>query len=105
MIALYKAMSKCNLGDGKSAFFWSDLWLDTCLQQKFPHLLSFAKKATTTIAKIVNTEFFEDLFHLPLSQQAFLELSEFENVCNQALHSIAKRDTDSWSSIWGNTTF
>jgi hypothetical protein len=67
MIDLYKAMPKCNLGDGKSAFFWYDLWLDACLQQKFPHLLSFAKKANATIAEIVNTEFIEDLFHLPLS--------------------------------------
>jgi hypothetical protein len=105
MIDLYKAMAKCNLGDGKSAFFWSDLWLDTCLQQKFPHLLSFAKKATATITEIVNTEFLEDLFHLPLSQQAFQELSEFKSVGNQALLRIAESESDSWSYIWGNNTF
>jgi hypothetical protein len=31
MVDLYKAMAKCNLSDGKSAFFWSDLWTDSCL--------------------------------------------------------------------------
>jgi hypothetical protein len=45
------------------------------------------------------------LFHLPLSQQAFQELSEFENVCNQALLRIAESDIDTWSYIWDNTTF
>jgi hypothetical protein len=41
LVDLFKAMARCNVGDGKSAYFWSDLWQSSCLQQEFPHLLSF----------------------------------------------------------------
>jgi hypothetical protein len=67
LVDLYKAMARCNLGDGKPAFFWTGLWKPSCLQQTFPHLLSFAKKTNATISEMVNTKFIEDLFHLPLS--------------------------------------
>jgi hypothetical protein len=98
-------MARCNLGDGKSAFFWFDLWQSSCLQQRFPHLLSFAKNTNGTIFEIVNTEFLEDLFHLPLSQQAFLELDQFEEICNQTISKINGGEIDSWSFIWGSHEF
>jgi hypothetical protein len=105
LVDLYKAMAKCNLGEGKSAFFWTGLWKPSCLQQTFPHLLSFAKKTNAAISEIVSTEFIEDLFHLPLSQQAFLELDQFEEVCNQAVLKINGGGVDSWSYIWGSPEF
>lgn len=42
LLDVYKSMAKCNLGDGKSALFWTDLWFDECFHLKFPHLVSFA---------------------------------------------------------------
>jgi hypothetical protein len=97
LVDLFKAMARCNVGDGKSAYFWTDLWQSSCLQQKFPHLLSFSKCNNGTISEIVNYEFLEDLFHLPLSQQAFLELNQFEEICNQTVIKINEGETDSWS--------
>jgi hypothetical protein len=44
LLESYKALARCNLGDGKSVLFWGDLWNDQCLHQKFPHLITFAKK-------------------------------------------------------------
>jgi hypothetical protein len=76
LVDLFKAMARCNVGDGKSDYFWTDLWQSSCLQQKFPHLLSFSKCTNGTISEIVNYEYMEDLFHLPLSHQAFLELNQ-----------------------------
>jgi hypothetical protein len=47
----------------------------------------------------------EDLFHLPLSQQAFLELDQFEEICNQTISKINGGGIDSWSFIWGSHEF
>jgi hypothetical protein len=40
----FKGISRCNIGDGKSAYLWTDLWIDNFLFQKFPHLTSYSKK-------------------------------------------------------------
>jgi hypothetical protein len=61
------------------------LWQSSCHQQKFPHLLSFSKCTNGIIGLIVNYEYLEDLFHLPLPHQAFLESNQFEEICNQTL--------------------
>jgi hypothetical protein len=47
----------------------------------------------------------EDLFHLPLSHQAFLELNQFEELCNQTVLKINYGVVDTWSYIWGSSEF
>jgi hypothetical protein len=42
----FKGIGRCNIGDGKSALFWTDLWSDNCLIHEYPHLVTFAKKVT-----------------------------------------------------------
>jgi hypothetical protein len=66
-------MSRCHLGNGKSVLFWTDLWGDSFLHHKFPHLLSFAKMTDVSVSKVLHMDFLPDLFHLPLSQQAYAE--------------------------------
>ena len=34
LIDSYKGMAKCNLGDGKSVYFWTDIWNENCLHHK-----------------------------------------------------------------------
>jgi hypothetical protein len=58
-----------------------------------------------TICEIVNYEYLENLFHLPLSHQAFLELNQFEELCNQTVLKINDGGVDSWSYIWGSSEF
>jgi hypothetical protein len=44
LVDLYKGKGKCVIGDGKTAYFWTDMWHDDeCLYQKFHHMVSFAK--------------------------------------------------------------
>jgi hypothetical protein len=82
LIDLYKGMGKCKIGDGKSAYFWTDLWHeDQCLHQKFHHLVSFAKSTDLSVHKAINSNYLEDLFHLPLSHQAFQEFEQLEIIC------------------------
>jgi hypothetical protein len=88
LVDTYKSMTRCNLGDGKSALFWTDLWQDRCLHKKFQHLYSFAKNKDIFVQEAVNFEYMEDMFHLPLSQQAYEEFQIVENICESTIQTF-----------------
>lgn len=67
LVDMYKSMARCNIGDGKSVYLWTDLWHSNCLQQIFPHLFSFAKNTLISVHEATQVEYLEDLFYLPLS--------------------------------------
>ena len=105
LIDQYKAMARCNLGDGRTAFFWSDLWGTAILQQEYPHLYSFVQDATLTVQQVLSTEYLEYLFHLPLSNQAYQQFLLLEEVCHDLRQSEFLHMSDTWSYIWGNSNF
>jgi hypothetical protein len=102
LLDIYKSMARCNIGDGKTVNFWTDLWEHNCLQQKFPHLITFAKRTDWSVANVVNTKYLEDLFHLPLSQQAYVEFQNMEILCQSTLTTIQEGNLDNWTYIWGS---
>jgi hypothetical protein len=57
------------------------------------------------VAETVNTEFLQDLFHLPLSVQAFNEFEILEDICVTLGEKIQLGEQDSWTYIWGNNSF
>jgi hypothetical protein len=99
LIDNYKAMARCNLGNGQTAFFWTDLWNDSCLQHQLPHLASYAKRNDQIVHQVVHMEFLEDLFHLPLSQVAFQEFQMLENIFQNAVIKIHEGNQDQWTYI------
>ena len=99
----YKGLAKCNIGDGKSVFLWTDLWHNSCLYQRMPHLVTYAKKYDTTVHDVVNQEALEDLFHLPLSQQAFNEFQELQILCQENRDQMLRGEQDSWSATTSTT--
>jgi hypothetical protein len=101
----FKGISRCHIGDGKSTLFWTDLWESECIMHKYPHLLTFAKSTDLSVKQVMETEFLEDLFHLPLSQQAFSEFESLENLCDTTMRTIQQGNIDQWSYIWGNKEF
>jgi hypothetical protein len=105
LIDTYKAMARCNVGNGKTVFFWTDLWGDSCLHHKFPHLFSFTKKADISVSKVIHMEYLQDLFHLPLSQQAFEEFEQLESLCDNVQAEMHYPRHDSWTYIWGSDKF
>jgi hypothetical protein len=80
--------SRCHIGDRKSVLFWTDLWDSECIMHKFPYLLTFAKSTDSTVHQVMETEFLEDRFHLPLSQQAFSEFEALETLCDATMNTI-----------------
>ena len=88
LIDTYKATTRCKLGNGKSAYFWTDLWGEACLHNSMLHLVSYAKKTALTVHEILNEDSLEDQFHLPLSQQAYSEFLQLEGICQEARQTI-----------------
>lgn len=81
LIDQYKAISRCNVGDGVSAFFWDDLWSQTILKHQFPHLFSFVRNPQLNIQQVLQTEYLQDLFYLPLTTEAYEEFLQMEDIC------------------------
>ena len=50
-------------------------------------------------------EYLEDLFHLTLTQKAFLEFELMEEICDTLKRSASNEHLDTWSYMWGNNIF
>ena len=55
--------------------------------------------------EVLNQEALEDMFHLPLSQQAFAEFQQLTEICHSARQRISDGEKDRWTYIWGNSHF
>jgi hypothetical protein len=71
----YRGIAKCSIGDGSTVLFWSDIWNDLLLQDKFPRLFSFAKDKLISVATFFNTTQMSKLFHIPLSSESMARIS------------------------------
>lgn len=105
LLDLFKSMAICNIGDGKSALFWTDQWHSTCLFQCLPHLSSFTKNTLLSVQEATNLEYLEDLFHLPLSTQAYEEFQQLEIIFEEVRSSEYRDCNDTWSYLWGSANF
>jgi hypothetical protein len=52
---IYIGIAKCSVGNGTTILFWSDVWNDHLLQDKFPRLYSFAKEKSISVARFLST--------------------------------------------------
>ena len=101
LIDQYKAIARCNVGDGVSAFFWDDLWSQAILKHQFPHLFSFVRNPQLNIQQVLQTEYLQDLFFLPLTTEAYEEFLQMEDICIAMRQSEHLNSLDTWSYIWG----
>ena len=98
----YRVMMKCEIGNGSTALFWSDLWKKNTFDIMFPRLFSYAKDKLISVQEVLNTESLFDLFHLPLSIQALEELRLLEGIIDQEYSS---EDYDKWIEPSGKKLF
>jgi hypothetical protein len=83
--------------------FWSDVWNNHLLQNKFTRFYSFAKNKTISVKLFLQNNFIDQQFHLPLSVQTFQEYQELQQLIQQL--QISPETRDSWIYIWGNSTY
>ena len=105
LIDCYKGMAKCTIGSGTSTLFWHDLWTNSCLSHEFPHLYSFAKNIDVTVRHVIQNDFLEDLFHLPLSRETYQEFLTLEDIWDDVKQTSDLASHDVWTYIWGNEFF
>jgi hypothetical protein len=74
----FKAIAKCNIGNGTTVLFWQDIWNNCILQQTFPRLFSYAKNKSISVANFLMNNNIQDQFHIPLSIQAFQEYQQLQ---------------------------
>jgi hypothetical protein len=98
----FKGLAKVNINNAKSCFLWSDLWNDKVPMIAYPELYSFTKSKNAILAEAITSDNILNLFHLPLSQQAFGQLSQLQ----QDLQQITLNDnSDSWTCLWDSRKF
>ena len=105
LLDYYKGMARCKIGNGSSALLWQDLWHDACLKHKFPRLYSFTNNIDITVRNAVQKELLEDLFHFPLSREAYQEFIQLEEIWEDVKQTSEPVQHDVWTYIWGNDSF
>ena len=95
-------MARVSVINGATCFLWQDLWADQLLEQAYPELHSYAKNKSITVRDACQSPVTHDLFHLPLSVEAFQQFQEFTSLLD-SLHLL--EDNDMWSYIWNSPTF
>jgi hypothetical protein len=72
---------------------------------KVPTPGHLCKKTDYSVSKVLQHEYIQDLFHLPMSQMAYEEFIQLEEICIQVQDTPLQQGPDSWSYIWGTTKF
>jgi hypothetical protein len=98
----YKGIAQASHEYGSTILFWIDMWNGRILHISYPHLFSFAKDIKVTARYALELERMEDLFHLPLPEEAYQEYCELEILMHSVQYS---EENDTWSYIWGNGTY
>jgi hypothetical protein len=91
-------------GKGDSFLFWSDKWLfdgsTGPLAESFPRLYSYVLDSKLTTAEVYDYQQPSELFHLPMSEQAY---QEFQLLTNLMRFNPLLVSNDKWVYSWGPT--
>jgi hypothetical protein len=95
-------MASVQVQSGDTCFLWHDSWGGTTLSLTMPHLFSFAKSKNVSVLKARSVPDVNQLFQLPLSQEAFDQLLALA----QLLDELPDSDqSDAWTYSWGSPLF
>jgi hypothetical protein len=99
MLDYVQKMARINIQDGSTCFLWLDLWDQRIHHQSYPELFSYAKSQYTNLNAAASTVPFQDLFHLPLSIEAF---GQFRDLSHSLRSLQLNQSNDVWSYVWGS---
>ena len=98
----FKGIASVNLSDGRTCSLWWDIWEGQVCAQIYPELFSFAKIKHLSLQKVLSITSIEQLFHLPLSSEAY---SQLLLLCDKLDGLHLNSDQDIWTYIWGSPLF
>jgi hypothetical protein len=85
---LYRGVAECTVGQGTSALFWKDDWNHGIMQNNYPCLYSYAVKEDSSVTEFCSTTDLMELFHLPLSPEAYNDWEQLQDVMNENLQRM-----------------
>jgi len=96
---IYRSMFHCIVGNGSTVCFWEDRWIEYILAVSHPRIASFARSNTIYVKEIMQATGLDNIFMLPLSQEALDELNHLQEV----IHSVPYDESgkDIWLPTWG----
>ena len=86
-------ISHCTVGNDSTICFWEDKWSEEILANSHPRLASFAKSDSISVLEVMQANTLEDIFFLPLSQQALNELEHIQGIIQNVSYDKNGRDT------------
>jgi len=101
LITTFRGVAACSPGNGASALFWKDNWSSNLLAEQFPRLFSFALDSDVSLQSLLHCENIEHLaehFAIPISEQAYQELTQVAEILSDMKQDISSRlSLDSWT--------
>jgi hypothetical protein len=94
----HREICSISVGTGDTTSFWYDKWRQATLQEELHRIFSFALDKNIPVQGVVQPTDTTNLFHLPLSNQASVELQQVQHILSQTVFSR----NDSWKTIWKN---
>ena len=102
LLQQFKGLSVSIIHNGETCLFWKDQWLNRIPSNTFTELFSFTKKENLSVTQAKDMLNLEDLFHLPMSEEAFTQLQ----ILKADLDLIHFDDSnDIWSYIWNSPIY
>lgn len=77
LIPDYKQFAQVKVGRGDTTLLWLDNWSNEALKDRFLELFSFCLHENISITDVWVASDFIELFHTPLSNQAYQQYQEF----------------------------
>lgn len=101
-LSSFRWFSKVNRQDGRTVRLWCDEWNNTALFTKYPKLFSYAANKNITVLQAREIGQPQDMFHLPMSVQAFNQL-QLLLITMQA--QPLSEEHDRWTYKWDSPRF
>lgn len=102
LLETYKGLAFAVVRNGNSIKFWLDVWDNHFLSVQWPQLFYFVRNQNITVQQISNNSSVQELFYLPLSEEAFQQFQEYNDLIDGLQLS---EEPDIWTYIWGSTIF
>jgi hypothetical protein len=98
----FRGVAQVTLGKGTSFLFWFDNWAVNSssipLKTRFPRLFSYVLEENWSAQRVYASNDLSELFHRPISAQAFQELEQLKLLMDR--HPLSDQE-DSWTYVWG----
>jgi hypothetical protein len=98
----FRGVAQVTMGKGTSFLFWFDNWtvnnLSMPLRIRFPRLFSHVLEENLSAQRVYAAHDLSELFHRPISAQAFQELEQLKLLMDR--NPLSDQE-DCWSYVWG----